>query len=70
MKKIDVTEFVDFGNPDDESLPIITCVCGKRFELWKHTISIYEEYATECPECGAKLIFGNAIRVYQIVEEE
>jgi DNA-directed RNA polymerase subunit RPC12/RpoP len=69
MKIVDVTEIVDFQNPDDESLPVTMCVCGKRFEPWDFHISISEKFPYECPECGAKLFFGNAVRVYQVVEE-
>jgi DNA-directed RNA polymerase subunit RPC12/RpoP len=69
MKIVDVTEIVDFQNPDDESLPVTMCVCGKRFDPWKFHISIYEKNPYECPECGAKLFFGHAVRVYQVVEE-
>jgi len=74
VKVIDVTEFVDFGNNDEETLPITMCVCGARFKPWDFYISIYkdEEMIDKCPVCGAKLFFGTAIRVYQLsdLEEE
>jgi len=70
MKTVDVTPYVDFKNNDNETLPVTMCVCGQRFEPWEFIISIYENTPSECPYCGAKLIFGNAIRVYQIVDEE
>jgi DNA-directed RNA polymerase subunit RPC12/RpoP len=72
MKIVDVTEIVDFvavQNTDDDIIPITMCVCGKRFEPNQFSISMYEKNPYECPECGAKLFFGNAVRVYQVVEE-
>lgn len=66
----DITEFVNYDNPDDEYLPITECICGKRFAPWEFIISIYEETFNKCPECGAKLFFRNTIRVYQVVEDE
>lgn len=69
MKLIDVTDYVDFQNPDDELLPLTMCVCGRRFEPWQFVISIYDEEPYDCPECGAKLVFHNAVRVYQVKEE-
>jgi len=71
MKSIDVTDKVKFGNPDDELLPILQCVCGHKFHLWEHNISIYKDLIFEkCPKCGAKLYFRNSIRVYQLVDNE
>lgn len=66
---VDVTKLVNFGNSDDESLPITKCVCGKEFNEWEFDISIYDDSPCECPECGAKLYFRNKIIVYQIKEE-
>lgn len=68
-KHIDVTELVDFDNPDDESLPMTKCVCGEKFPVWNWSISIYDDNPTHCPECGRKFFFRQAIRVYQVVEE-
>ena len=42
-KRIDVTDQVDFGNPDDECLPLHKYVCGHEFEGWSMIISIYED---------------------------
>ena len=64
--KVDVTDQVDFGNPDDEALPLRKCVCGQTFGLWDLIISIYEEAATECPHCHRKFIFSQSVRVYQV----
>jgi hypothetical protein len=66
---IDVTDMVDFGNPDDECLPMTKCVCGHTWEMWGgFMISIYKNNASECPNCHRKLYFRQAIRVYQIEE--
>ena len=65
----DVTAQVDFGNSDDECLPITKCVCGTKFGHWDFVISIYKDDPYECPECGAKLYFRNAVKVYQVNHE-
>lgn len=63
---IDVTNSVDFLNPDDECLLITKCVCGVKFDGWEFNISIYQEDPYECPNCKAKLFFSNGVKVYQI----
>lgn len=68
MNYKDVTDIVDFQNPDDELLPVTKCVCGFKFDSWEFTISIYKDDPYECPDCGAKLFFRNAVRVYQVIE--
>lgn len=67
--KMDVTDQVDFGNSDDESLPLTKCVCGKKFEYWEFVLSIYEDSPNKCPNCGRKLFFRNSIRVYEVKDE-
>lgn len=62
---IDVTDKVRFYNPDDEALPLIQCVCGKRFDSWDCIVSIYRNNPFEC-DCGAKLYFSQSIKVYQV----
>ena len=62
----DVTDKVDFQNPDDESLPLTRCVCGASFAPWEQIISIYGDLPWECPKCAAKLVFRNAVRIYQV----
>jgi DNA-directed RNA polymerase subunit RPC12/RpoP len=62
----DVTDKVDFNNPDDEYLPLTRCVCGATFPSWDQVLSIYPEHPWECPACGAKLVFRNAVRVFQV----
>jgi len=64
----DVTSKVDFGEVDDECLPLLKCVCGKEFARWKCILSIYKEDPWVC-ECGRKLIFRNAIKVFDVSEE-
>jgi DNA-directed RNA polymerase subunit RPC12/RpoP len=60
----DVTSLVDFQNPDDESLPITSCVCGASFEPWHFIISIYEDSPTKCPHCGVELWFRIGVKVF------
>lgn len=67
--KIDITDQVEFGNNDDEYLPLTKCACGAKFGLWEFQLNIYEEYAYQCPSCNRKLIFENTIRVYEINNE-
>jgi len=65
----DVTGKVNFSFPDDESLPITKCVCGRTFGLWNFIINMDKESPVECPECGRKLYFESEIRVYEITED-
>lgn len=60
----DVSHLVAFANPGDESLPILKCVCGQNFDLWEFSISIYEETARDCPNCGRLLYFRNSVHVF------
>lgn len=68
IKRKDVTNKVDFGNIDDEFLPIHQCVCGTRFNNWEFDISVYDDMPYECPQCGAKLYFKSIVKVYQIID--
>jgi hypothetical protein len=61
----DVTLSVRWENPDDESLPLLRCVCGRVFGRWEMVISIYPEYAREMPCCGRRLYFRNEVRVFE-----
>jgi len=65
---INVTDKVDFGNPDDESLPLTRCVCGASFEIWTVIISIYRDDAYECPSCKRRLYFSNCVQVFEVHE--
>lgn len=69
MKYKDVTSLVDFQNNDDECLPITQCVCGKKFSPWSFIISIYEDGAYACPNCGRKFFFRLGIRVFQVEDD-
>lgn len=64
---IDVTANVEFGNPDDECLPLTRCVCGAEFEPWTNIISIYDDpaFMEPCPKCGRLLYFRATITVYE-----
>jgi hypothetical protein len=64
----DVTSRVEFGNSDDESLPLTKCVCGAKFQLWHEIVSIYPEHPWVCPVCGANLYFRADMRVFQLHE--
>lgn len=63
---IDITELVEFGNADDEVLPLIKCACGKRFTPWDFILSIYRDMADECPSCGRKMYFSFSVRVWEV----
>ena len=62
----DVTSLVDFGFSDEESLPLLKCVCGEKFDYWEHQLGVYEDNPTECTKCGIKLYFEFAVKVYQV----
>ncbi len=66
---IDITDQVDFQFNDDEYLPLTKCACGKKFDPWKFSISIYEDDPDICPNCGRKLFFRISIRVYEVKDE-
>jgi hypothetical protein len=67
----DVTEQFDFDSSsiDGESLPILKCICGKKFDYWYFSISIYRENAYACPECGRRFYFVNEIKIYEVSNE-
>jgi len=70
VKAIDVTEQVEFENPDDETLPVTVCICGARFRGWAFTISIDPSTSQECPHCKRSFFFVNQVKVFQVVEEK
>jgi hypothetical protein len=63
---LDVTAEVCFGTNDDEALPLLKCVCGKKFDLWNAIVSVYPDNPWQCDECGRQLYFRNSITVYQV----
>ena len=69
MNDKDVTRLIEFGNNDDEALPVIKCVCGQKFGSWEFCISIYRDGADACPSCGRKLYFHLGIKIYEVVDE-
>ena len=62
----DVTDQVDFGDVDAECLPLTECVCGERFRAWDQVLGVYPDRPWVCPKCNTKLVFSNAIKVYQV----
>lgn len=67
---LDVTDLVDFGNPNDECIPLTKCICGETFDLWDAIVNIYREDAWQCPWCGIKYYFRNSVHIYMVQEEE
>lgn len=71
MDDIDVTKLVEFGNNDDECLPITKCICCKKYPPWDNfIISIYKNDSTKCESCGRKFYFRNTIKVYMTEEDK
>ena len=69
MKKIDITEKMQFGDIDGEQLPIMKCLCGESWWPWDGLVlSIYD--IEECPTCHRKFMFSNNITIYEVVEDE
>jgi hypothetical protein len=67
MQLIDVTDQMDYGNSDDESLPILKCACGAKFGNWEHFIGIYKDSPTICPKCGRGFIFTGTITILEVI---
>lgn len=68
MKITDVTDRVEYGNPDDEYLPIHECVCGHKFDYWDLSISVYADDPKECPHCGVRMFFSVSVKVFRVDE--
>lgn len=66
----DITEQVEFGGIDEESLSLNRCVCGKEFDYWECILSNYNDMPTKCPQCGREMYFGVTIKVYEVCSEE
>jgi len=60
----DITDQVEFGDPDGESLPLTQCACGRKFYPWDFVLTCYPDMAHEC-NCGRKLYFRNEVTVYE-----
>ena len=65
---LDVTEQVQFGYIDNESMPLHKCVCGKKFDGWDQVLSMYENDAWQCDGCGRKLFFRCHVSVFQVTD--
>lgn len=64
---IEVTEQVSVGEIDGEHLPLLKCVCGKKYESWDAVMSIYEfQDPWQCSECGRQLFFRFKVTVWQV----
>jgi hypothetical protein len=62
----DVTNLVEFGNNDDENLPLTKCVCGTKFDLWDHQLGV--DMPIKCPNCDRELYFSFTIRVWELIK--
>jgi len=63
----DVTDQVEFGLADGDSLPLTKCVCGKEYDNWDFIIHTYSDHNCTC-DCGRKLYFKINITVYERVK--
>lgn len=69
IKVRDVTDLVNFNNPDDECLPITKCVCGQEFPSWAFIISIYPDTPYRCSNCERKLYFSSSVKVFEVLDD-
>lgn len=67
-REMDVTDNVSMGSPDDESCPLLRCVCGAQYESWALTLSVYNDGTEPMPCCGRRLYFSNRVRVYEVTK--
>ncbi len=65
IKKVDVTDLVDYGSVDDEFLEFKKCICGKEFKEYT-SISIYSDDPFIC-ECGRKFYFIDKVTIFEVV---
>lgn len=68
MAHVDVTEQFQFGNSDDELLPVTKCACGAKFPMWNHNLSVYEDDPRDCEHCGRKFYFTQRIQIFEVVD--
>ncbi len=59
-----------FGDPDDEYLPIRRCACGALFDSWSMFISVYKDDPTEMPCCGRRVYFRQTIDVREVLPQD
>lgn len=64
---IDITDKVKFENPDDESLPLTRCVCGKEFQPWGFILGVEKEegWMHQCPNCKRFLFWELHVKVFE-----
>jgi len=77
MPDRDVTALVEYGLNDDETLPILQCVCGAEHDPWHYVIGMGRPYyykddvvlpSVLACGCGRKLYFTVSIKVFEVVE--
>ena len=61
----DITNECEYGSVYGESLPLLSCACGKRFESWDFILSIYPDMPKEC-DCGRKLYYKQDIKIMEV----
>lgn len=66
---IDVTDKVEVGLLEEESLEIKVCKCGARFEPFEYFITLRSNGNWECPDCGCKLHMSIRVRVFEVLDE-
>ena len=64
----DITNLVDFGDIDGESIPLTKCACGQHYDSWQFIVSIYRNDPVECINCHRKLYCSIEVKVYEVVE--
>lgn len=67
MTDKDITEFVEFGLPDGDILPIDKCACGTRYLPWDFLIGMnYDPRRLHmCRKCGRKMYFEMTIKIFE-----
>jgi len=65
VSRKDITNQVEYGDVDSESMPITKCVCGMKYGAWDFIISIYKDDTKKCPKCGRELYFEQTIKVFE-----
>jgi hypothetical protein len=65
---LNVTALVEYGMSDGEFLPILQCVCGKKYTPWDESISTYEDVPVIMKCCGRKLYWVMNAKVYEVID--
>jgi hypothetical protein len=62
----DVTKGVKFELNDADSLPLLQCTCGQKFDEWEHVIGLYPHSSSPpCPKCGSVFVFKLDIKIFK-----